>query len=395
MNNTTKTILGVIVVVVLVWAGYAMYQKPKSENKTNQTSQTKQTSQSGPYKIGVLLPLTGDAASYGEPGQKVYQMAVDEINSSGGANGQNLQLVVEDSKCTGKDSANAMQKLVNVDKVQVVIGGFCSSESLAAVPIAETSKVAMLSAASSSPDLTGKSTYFARNYPSDSSQGAVLAEVAYNKESITKVAFIQEQTDYPLGIYKAFNQKFTALGGTVTKQEFPSSTTDFRTVITKAKAENPDALFVDTQAPAGAQRILKQLAEAKWKTRLIINDTTAGDPKTIQDNKALLEKALTAEFGVDSSNAKFQLLLKNYKQKFGADLPFQSYGQTEYDAPFIVRDAIVAVGYDGTKIANWLHGSVNNWQGASGNVTIGSDGDLVGGHKAEIIMGGKVMPYTK
>jgi ABC-type branched-subunit amino acid transport system substrate-binding protein len=107
-----------------------------------------------------------------------------------------------------------------------------------------------------------------------------------------------------------------------------------------------------------------------------------------------LEGTLAAEFGTDASNTKFSTMLANYKQAYGADMPFQSYGQTEYDAVYLVRDAINAVGYDGQKIAGWSR-QINNWQGASGSVTIQQNGDPTSGHRPEIIKGGQVLPYVQ
>ncbi len=387
-------LVAAVVIVLAAWA-LSKNNQPKQAEETPTPTPTVQAKElKGSIKVGFLIPLTGDAAAYGEPGKNVMQMALDEINAAGGVKGKKLVGIFEDAKCNGKDAANAMQKLVTVDKVKVVIGGFCSSESLAAVPIAARNKVALFSAGSSSPDLTGKSKYFSRDYPSDATQGSVLAEVSYNDKKWKKVAFIQEQLDYPLGIYKAYSATFTKLGGKITKQEFPSATTDFKSLLSKLKAEKPDALFIDTQTPAAGERIAKQLKELKWTVPVLLSDAISGDPKTIDNNKEVLEGALAAEYGIDVSNPKFQALLKNYKEKFGSDVPFQSYAQTEYDAPYLVRDALLEVGEDGTKIAAWLQ-SVKDWEGASGKVTIGSNGDRVGGHVPKVVKSGKVELYTK
>jgi ABC-type branched-subunit amino acid transport system substrate-binding protein len=134
-----------------------------------------------------------------------------------------LKIIYEDSKCNGKDASNAIQKLININKVQFVLGGFCSGESLAAEPIATANKVALFSPGSSSPKLTNISKYFFRNYPSDDSQGFALAEASKEK-NWKKVAVIQEQTDYSVGLYQSFNTKFSDLGGEIVKEEFPSTT---------------------------------------------------------------------------------------------------------------------------------------------------------------------------
>lgn len=386
MNKALKAVIWVVVIVVILWLiGAAMKSNPMQGGNNAVSGNT--------YKVGVMVPLTGDAAVYGEPARNIYQIAVDEINAAGGVGGKNLELVVEDSKCNGKDAANAAQKLVNVDKVQVILGGFCSGESLAAIPVAEAGKVALFSPGSSSPDLTGRSLFFFRNYPSDSSQGSVIAQVAYD-QGRRKVAFLQEQTEYPLGIYKAFAEKFEALGGKIVKEEFPSTSKDFRSQIAKIKAEKPDAFFVDTQTPAASDVVLQQLADSGWKIPVLLNDATMGDPTIIEKHKKVLEGAISAQFGVDPANPKFVHLQEVYKAKYGIAVPYQSYAQTEYDAVYMVRDAILAVGYDGEKIAAWGH-SLTGWEGASGSITIGSNGDRASGHKPETVKDGKVVPYVK
>lgn len=378
----TKIIVSLVVLIAVVWGISALVSKdskPATEVET--------------YKIGFILPLTGDAAAYGEPGRNIFALAIEEINKSGGVNGKQLEAIYEDGKCSGKDAANAMQKLANVDKVQIVIGGFCSGESLSAVPIAEAAKVVLFSAGSSSPDLTGKSSYFFRNYPSDATQGRVLAELAYNVKKWKKVAVIQEQSDYALGNYKAFSENFSKLGGVTIKEEFPSNTTDFRTVLTKLKNQNPEALFVDPQTPANAERILKQLSDLNWKPSLLVNDVST-DTKLVEGNKTILEGALAAEFGTDLANPKFIRLAQTYKDKYGIDMPFPSYAQTEYDAVFLMADAIRTVGYNGEKIAAWSR-TIKDWNGASGNITIEQSGDRTGGHVPKVIKNGKVELFVQ
>lgn len=377
-SNRIIWIVGIVIVVLLVILAV----------------RNSQSSDTGPIKVGVLLPLTGDAGAYGEPARTVYQLAVDEINQAGGINGRNINLIVEDSKCTGTDAASAAQKLVNIDKVQIILGGFCSSESLAAIPITEKAKVVLFSVGSSNPGLTNVSPYFFRDYPSDASQGKVLADIAYNDKGWRSVAFIQEQTDYANGVYKAFSDEFTQLGGRVTNNSFPTDTTDFRAIITKIKAAQPDAVFLDVQTAGEGARIMTQAQQLQFKPKLLVSDTISSDDPTVKKYSVFLEGALAAEFGVDAENPKFQTMMANYKAKYGTDAPYPSFAQTEYDAVYIIKDALLAVGNNGQKIATWSR-TIKNWPGTSGNVTILPTGDRESGHSPMVITGGKVIPYTK
>jgi len=373
--SIAKTVIWLVVLILIV-GGLIVYGS-KGVGKAAKES----------IKIGVMLPLTGDAASYGEPARNIYTLAAEEINAGGGISGRQIELIIEDSKCNGKDATSAAQKLINVDKVQVIIGGFCSSESIAATPIAAEAKVALFSAGSSSPDLTDISPYFFRNYPSDASQGRVLAEAAAAK-GWKKVSFLQEQTDYALGVYKAFSARFEELGGTIVKEEVPSNTTDFRSVLTKLKAANADAFFLDPQTPPVGERVLKQMQDLKWKPVILMNDVIGSASEILGNYKTLVEGALTAEFVADPSNPKFAALQTAYTAKYATAVPYEGYGQTEYDAVYMVKAGVEAVGENGEKFAAWGR-TVTNWEGASGKVTIGANGDRVGGHTIKVIKDGK------
>jgi branched-chain amino acid transport system substrate-binding protein len=369
-----KLVIWIIIIAVVIW-GLSSFMK-KSSLKT----------ETGPIKVGVISPLTGDAAAYGEPLTNVYRLAVKEINDAGGVNGRPIELIVEDGKCTGATAASAAQKLINVDKVQILIP-FCSGEALAVIPVAEAAKVAVFSASASTPDLTGKSKYFARNYPGDSAQGQVLVSKA--TEAGAKTAYLlAEQTDYAQGISNIVETDFIK-SGKITRENFASNVTDLRQIVAKAKASNPDALIISVQTPITAQKIFRVMRDLKWKPKLFVNDVVPGDPATMSDFKDVLEGAVTAEVGADANNPIFKHVLELYKQTYGSDMPYQGYGQDCWDAMFIIRDGIKAVGYDGTKLSEWFH-SLKDWKGAAGTMSIGSNGDPLVGHRAEVIKGGKV-----
>ena len=381
--NKTKTILWVVIVIVVIaggWYGLIKKQTPVTEKE--------------PIKIGVMVPLTGDAAVYGEASLNVLQIALNEINNAGGINGRKLEYIIEDSKCNGKDGATSAQKLVNIDKVQVIIGGICSSETISAVPIASTAKVVIVSPTASSPALTGISKYFFRTHPSDATQGKVLAELAY-KKGWRNIGFISEQTDFVKGNYESFKKVFEDLGGKVlVNEEFQTGVLDFRSQLTKLKAANIDALFLAPQTTASGEHILKQMKNLGWAPNLLLLDTISSNPKFVQDHKDQLEGAYAAEFGVNPNNPKMKGLIDAYKKNYNVDMPYQTYMQDVYDAVYLIRDGILAVGYNGEKIAEWSK-NIKNWDGASGKVTIDVNGDRVGGHEPRIVKNGELTQYTE
>ena len=373
MNKSSKTgwwIVGIIVVIVLI--GWGVSRNSASANT---------------IKIGFIGPLTGDAATYGEPFQKTIELAVSQINAAGGVNGKQIDMIYEDDQCTGVSAASAVQKLANIDGVQAIIGSECSSAVLAAVPVAAQAKVVIFNPGASSPKLTGISLYEARDYPSDAAQGQTTADIAYHKEGYRTIAFIQEQTDYAQGIYDAFSKAFTGYGGTVINESFPSDATDFRSILTDLKAKRPDALFIDTQASPATNRIMEQLAQLGWNPPLILNDTTMGDPETLKTYASQFQGAIGAEFIPDASDTDYQAFVQAYQQQYGEAPMYQNYMVCAYDMMHLLVQGITAVGYNGTALANWIR-TVHDWKGASGVLSIGQDGDRIGGFTAEIIKNG-------
>ena len=108
------------------------------------------------------MPLSGDGASYGIMGQNVVNLRVEEINKAGGINGRNLEIIWEDGTCNPKDASMAAQKLINIDNVSIIFGGFCSGETLGAAPITEKKKVILFSGVSSSPEITNAGDFVCR-----------------------------------------------------------------------------------------------------------------------------------------------------------------------------------------------------------------------------------------
>src|SRR3989338_266462 len=212
-----KGLIAFLAVLVLILSACQQAVQPTGQEQT--VNVDRQPTGQASYKIGVMLPLTGDGAAYGLPIQKALKIAFDEINAKGGVNGAKLDPIYEDSKCNPKDGNAAAQKLINVDKVKVIIGGACSGETLGASPLTESNKVILISPSATSPDVTNAGDFVFRVAPSDAYAGTVAAEYAYNELNARKAAIIAETTDYTQGLARVFREQFTKLGGELVADE--------------------------------------------------------------------------------------------------------------------------------------------------------------------------------
>jgi branched-chain amino acid transport system substrate-binding protein len=264
MQNN-KWLGGLVLVVVVIGAFWWA-----STNNKDVSSET------GPIKIGVTVPLSGEAASYGESARAGALLAQKEINDAGGVNGRPIELVFEDDKCTPA-GVSAIQKLINVDKVNAVIGPVCSSVAGAAVPVARQAGTPTIMIGASAPGLAGGADSIFSGYASDTFQGKFAAEYAYNTLGARKVAVLYTNNDWGSGIRGVFVKRFTELGGQVAFDEgVPQTATDMRSQVTKIKSAAPDLVYIPLY-PAGALVAVKQLKEAGVAAKMFGGDGLVAD----------------------------------------------------------------------------------------------------------------------
>ncbi len=325
----------------------------------------------GPIKIGFIGPLTGDASPYGVDTLNGMLLMVEELNADGGINGQEIQVVAEDGRCTGVDAASAAQKLINVDKVVAIIGGQCSGETLGAAPIAEAANIVMVSPVSSSPDVTEAGDFIFRDYPSDALKTKAMANY-FEEAGVEKVAIIAENTDFAI----AFRDSLVENVGeeaVVFNEVVEPNTKDFRSLMTRLKDIEFDIFVADGQTSATIAAMLIQMHEVGIEAQSISHD--------VGEDKSLLDLAPEASEGLLTINVP----------KIGDDEPFglkfvPKYGEAQaalafvghaYDAMGVLAEAIGAVGTDGVAIRDYLYG-LSGYDGVVGNFSFDENGDVVG-----------------
>jgi branched-chain amino acid transport system substrate-binding protein len=340
-----------------------------------------------PIKVGVSLPITGDAASLGEFIKNVSDMAIEKINAEGGIHGRNIELRYEDDACNPAKAVSVAQKLISVDKVKLMVLSTCSGAAIPVIPITTKNGVFVFSGVTTSQDLTGVSPLFARTVPSNASQGQELAKYAISK-GFKNIAIVYETTDYPVSIKKSFTDVYTSDKGKVTEEGFTAGTTDFRSILTKIKAENPDAVFFIPGSPAVADRLTNSFEKLKWNVPLMGGDIFSGNSEVVKKYKVALEGMVIAEQRKGPESAEYIQFKNEYKQRFGKDLIYESHAQAQYDLYFILRDGLKKYGDDPVKLAEYVR-TVKDYPGFSGGITIGENGDRVGGHTVKVIRDGK------
>jgi len=214
--------------------------------------------QAKPFKIGFILPMTGQAASTGRQIEAAAKLYMAQNGST--VSGRKIELVFKDDGGVADQTRRIAQELVVNDKVDVLAGFGLTPLALATAPIATQSKTPMVVTAAATSMITEQSPYIVRTSFTLPQAAVSIAEWAA-KNKIKKVVTLV--TDYGPGIdaEKFFKSQFQLNGGQVIAEiRSPLRSPDFAPFLQKVRDASPDALFVFLPSGQGAA-FMKQFAE--------------------------------------------------------------------------------------------------------------------------------------
>ena len=295
------------------------------------------------FRVGVMESLTGPGVTYGTVATLAKQMAMEEINAAGGINGRMLELVVEDSKCSGQAAIAAYNKLTDVGGVKIILGTSCSAAMLGAAPLAEEDGVVLFSALATDLDIADAGDYIFRTAMSDAHLGIDMGNLLW-ADGVRTLVTISETTHYAEGVTRRSVAQFLKRGGEVVAEErFPSDTADFRGHLANLVIENPDALHVAANAEFAAGTIVKQARKLGFAGPIYSDVVAVGTAALdIAGNSATGLKALILD--LDPSNNKARQVLKNFGEKSGYGAlpwhPLPWYLGSAYDSVYITTECL-------------------------------------------------------
>jgi branched-chain amino acid transport system substrate-binding protein len=379
-----SAIYWIILLIAVIIAGIAIwqvsYEKPKPVPEVKE-----------PIKIGILLSLTGPISPFGNQALEAIQLAIEEINNKGGINGRALKIIVEDTKSEPKEAVTAFNKLTNIDKVPVVIGPLASSLGMACAPIAQEKKIVLFSPAVSALEFTKIGDYIFRNWPTAEILTKDMADFAFEKLKLKKIAILYVNNDMGVDYKTFFERRFLDLGGEIViSEKFEQGATDFKTQLTKIKNKNPEAIYLLGQKENGIA--LRQIKEMRLET-IILSNVGIEDSEIIKLAKEAAEGVIYNTPGFAENFQKTKDYKKNYQNRYGKESGIMA--ASTYDAVYIVAKAIEeAKTYTGEEIKNSLK-TIKNFQGITGLTNFDENGDVIKASTFKTVKNGKFVPYEE
>ncbi|ALS25193.1 MULTISPECIES: ABC transporter substrate-binding protein [Paenibacillus] len=339
MKNSRKAYWGVLSAVFL--AGSLLSGCGAAETNAPSNAGTPAPSSEGTLKIGAVLPMTGGSAVFGEKFKQAYSLAVEEINAAGGINGKKLEIIIEDSQEKPQVGKTATEKLVANKDILLLTGGRSSGVTLVEAQVANENKIPYLIDHGSSDKATMSDyDYVFRLSPTAGMYTSALRDY-FQTNPPKSIAYINVDNAFGEAVYEYGIKKYTDSAGIpFTLEKYKAGELDFKPLMEKIKAANPEVVIVTAGDDNDATQIMKAAKESRLSPKMFVG-TGAGHSIIgfAQQSGELAETVLTAgPWHGNKKDPKFQEFHKNFTAKFQHEP-----GEHEvegYAAIYVIADAL-------------------------------------------------------
>ncbi len=292
-------------------------------------------------KVGIVLPLTGAQAKFGEIEKQSFDMALEEINGGGGVKGKKLEFIMEDDTGRPEVGRSVVEKLITKDKVVMLGGGYSSSVTFGVAGVAQQNGVPFLINTGAADKITeqGWDYVFRLNPPVSEYASGVetfLAEVVKPKDAV----ILHENSLFGTKGAKAFTETCEKLGIKVLMTEgYEHGGIDFKPVLVKVKQLNPDLVYMISYI-MDASLLMRQARELKLTPKLFVGgaagftlpefDQNAGKAANFVVSATLWHQVLPLPGAMDYFN--------RFKAKYNKETEY--HGAEAYAAAYVIKDVL-------------------------------------------------------
>lgn len=371
-----KGIIGIILVAFIALGTYYFINKKEVVKDSKRI-----------IKIGAVLPETNkDYASYAKQLKKGMLLAEELINNN---LTDSFNIIYEDGFGVPNKSISALNKLIDIDKVNFVIGPMFSHTAESMTPVSLQKEIVLLSPSASSIQLSKAGKYFFRIYPSDSYDGTFLADFTNKKFANKKIAIVSENSSSINQIVEIFKKNITndiVLEESINGDNLISS---LGSIIVKLKELNPKLVFFPGNK--NFMSVFLKKCKEQGVNAQFITISTFNDEEILNITKETAEGVLfsTPSFDINSNTVEMNAFIEQYKNKY-REVPdiLAGYG---YD---VVNIAYLGLqnGLNSTDIISNLH-KIKNYKGVTGNTSFDSNGDVIKQLQMMIVKDGEFAKY--
>ncbi|BAF60461.1 ABC-type branched-chain amino acid transport systems, periplasmic component [Pelotomaculum thermopropionicum SI] len=329
----------------------------------------------GEIKIGVVATLSGDGADYGVSIKRGLETARDRINGAGGINGRKISLVIEDSHGDKNEAINAVQKLINRDRVLAIIGPTNSGEMFAAGPVADKAGVVIMGTSNTARGIGEIGPYVFRNSLPEDNIIPITVRKSKEKLGFNRVALLySSNNDWAVSSAKTFEEALREQGVAIVEtQTFADGDTNFQAQLTRVAAAKPEALAVSALYKEAALLLIQ--ARQQGINLPVMGGNGFNDPELIKIAGEAAEGALVGSpWFAGKDDPAVRDFVEEYKKRYHT-VPNQFAAQS-YDALGIMAEALKTEGAaaDRARFRDAL-AAIKDYRGVTGRFSFDENGN--------------------
>ncbi len=344
-------------------------------------------------KIGVFLPLTGQNAFGGQlelDGVKLAHTQAGEVL------GKKVELVVLDNKGDTTECANAMQRLVEQEKVNAVIGTYGSSCAMAGGEINEKAGIPAMGTSCTNPLVTQGKKYYFRACFIDPFQGKAVAQYAFDNGKKKAALLLDVAQDYSVGLGKFFKEHFTKIGGEIVAElNYQSGDQDFTAQVTEIISKGAEILFIPSYFAEGAI-IIKQARDA-GANFLIIGADAMDNPEMVKIGGKAIEGFTFTTFPYAIEMPDMSETQKAFTEAWKKQFPDKEPNANSalgYDSYMLIIDAIKRANSAAPEDITTALAATKDFDGVTGKTTINETHDAEKAVGIKMVKDGKITFVT-
>jgi branched-chain amino acid transport system substrate-binding protein len=341
--------------------------------------------------IGVLLPTSGGAASYGESMKKGIDLALEEAQA-GGTMPAELQVVWGDSASDPETGSAEIRRLGGAD-AKLIIAGTTSDTAKAFLPVLDEADVIALSPSASAPALTKDSRRFFRLFASDELEGQRAGRFLYEGQNKQTVLIFSQDSEQARGIEPPFRQVFEgAMGGTVVGRVLIGEPDWHENCADLINVHQPESIYIIAYANETLEA-LRHIRE-KGYTGTICASSAFYSGEVIEREPELVEGVFFPQpaFEIQSDLPLVMSFVEAFRAKYGHDPDI--YAAHAYDATRVALSVPeLTRAWEASEVRRALQFEIKEYPGVTGPIQFDDYGDVRHNPVMFIIKDGVVMNY--
>jgi len=347
------------------------------------------------FKVGILCPITGTQAVMSEDLITGFKLAQEEINAAGGVLGKPVQLIIEDTETRPAPGMDAARKLIGVDKVKVISGGFSSGVALPIAKYCQGRGILAVLQPPTSPLFRGVGDYIFLTNVLDNYKGKVIADFATEDSGKKKFALMFMNNAFGMALREETIKNLKAQGAEIiTDVVYELNKVDYKAELQRLFAKKPDVIIGTYYAKEG----MVTAKQAYEMGLLNVHKVPWYCPEMSSSFASALKEIPQVLEGMKGLNPlePGSLYMEKFKKKMGRD-PITAYAAMNYDALILIAMAAnfaqstdpKAIRDNLPKVDDWYRG-----QSTGGDKRFDDDGmQGFGQYEKVIIKGGKIVSY--